>query len=414
MGGVIHKGRSISGLCFIGCILVYFAVRRYGVFDGPALWGWMAGSAVIYLFGILCSCGINFMHIQDGVEARNYFLSPLGGSNINATYVCLMMPFLMVMFLIVEGVWSQVLCGAYLYMGFLFALFIKTESSAIAMVFGILLLGYFALEKKAWFGRYGQLVGIYLGAKATIRILLYVFPDKLYPFDGIDLKLLDPKVIVAEAVVWALVAVLQIRGRDIFRGAVFCIRKYLLFAVLAAVVAFVISLVVVNCMGEAIPEGSFFRHLLITDTTFNFRGFIWRRTAGLLQEESLVHKLFGNGLGSLYDCVYFGSDREALLTQMGGSAFYDPHNEYLQSLVDMGILGFVGYVGLLATTLVRAFRRWKGNDWQIAVALTVSVYMVQALVNAYTIMHMPLLFIFLGFANGYMLRKDASVPGGAQ
>lgn len=397
--------RSISGLCFIGCILVYFGVRRFGVFNGPVLWGWMAGSAVIYLFGILCSCGINFMHIQDGVENRSYFLSPLGGCNINATYVCLMLPLLMVMFLVGEGLFSQIVSGVYLYMGFLFSFFIKTESSAITMIFGLFLLGYFALEKKEWFGRYTQVVGIYLGAKLTIRILLYLFPAHLYPFDGINLKLLDLRTILVEAACWGLVAVLQRWKKDIFRGAVFRIRKYLLGAAGAAALLFVISLVAVNLMGEAVPEGSVFRHLLITDTTFNARGFIWRETVDLLREEPLINKFFGNGLGSLYDKVYFGADREALLGYMGGNAFYDPHNEYLQCLVDMGIVGFVGYVGLLAATLVRALRRWKGNDWQMAVALTLSVYMVQALVNAYSIMHLPLLFIFLGFANGYMLRE---------
>lgn len=398
--------RSLSGLCFVGCILVYFGVRRFGVFDGPVLWGWMAGSAVIYLFGILCACGINFMHIQDGVEQRFYFLSPLGGCNINATYVCLMLPLLMVMFLVCEGVFAQILTGLYLYMGFLFSFFIKTESSAISLLFGMFLLGYFALEKKEWFGRYSRVTGIYLGAKVTIRVLLYCFADHLYPFDGIGLKLLDLKVILAEAALWILVGALQYWKKDVFRSAVFRMRKYLLGAAAAAALVAVAVLVAVNLMGEAVPEGSAFRRLQITDTLFNNRGFIWRRTAALLREEPLVNKLFGNGLGSLYDLVYFGPDRKALLGYMGGNAFYDPHNEYLQILVDMGLLGFAGYIGLLVTTLVRALRRWKGSEWQMAVALTLSVYMVQALVNAYSIMHLPLLFIFLGFANGYMLKKE--------
>lgn len=398
--------RSISGLCFIGCILVYFGVRRFGIFDGPVLWGWMAGSAAIYLFGILCSCGINFMNIQDGVENRYYFLSPLGGCNINATYVCLMLPLLMVVFLVCDGMVSRAICGVYLCMGFLFALFIRTESSAISMVFCLLLLGYFSLESREWFDRYTWVVGIYLASKAVIRLLLSLFPEQVYSFDGFGRMLVSPKVILAEAAAWIVVAALQHRKKDAFRRVVFRIRKYLLAASLAAAFAFVASLTVVNLMGEAVPETSVFRRLLITDTTFSFRGFIWRNTVELLREEPVLNKLFGNGLGSLYDCLYFGPDRQALLDFMGGGAFYDPHNEYLQCLVDMGLLGFVGYMGLLVTTLVRALRRWKGNSWQTAVALTVSVYMVQAIVNAYTIMHLPLLFIFLGFANGYMQRQE--------
>ena len=398
--------RSISGLCFLACVLVYYAVRRFGVYDSFVLWAWMIGSAVIYIYGILCSCGINFMNIQDGVEERYYFLSPMGGSNVNAAYVCLMLPAIMVMYMVCRERFSQIIYSIYLCAGFLFSTFIKTESSAMAVIFAILLLGYFALERRIWFERYMCLVGLYLGSKAVIRVLLYLFPAKLYPFDGINLVLLDPRVILGEAAVWLLVYAVQRRGDDVLRRRVFGVRKYLLGTAAAAVSVFVLGVILVNVLGDAVPEGSLLSCLKITDPLFHSRGFIWRRTAEFLAEEPILDQWLGNGLGSLHKSLYSGPDREALLAYMGGAAFRDPHNEYLQILVDMGILGFIGYVGLIVTTLVKALGRWKENELQVAVVLTVSVYMVQALVNAYSIMHLPLWFIFLGLANGAMAVKQ--------
>lgn len=396
--------RSISGLCFLACILMYFAVRRYGVYDSFVLWAWMIGSAIIYLYGILCSCGINFMYIQEETTLRYYYLTPLGGCNENAVYVCLMQPVIMVMYMVCKERFSQIIYSVYLCMGFLFSTFIKTESSSITMVFGIVLLGYFALEKRVWFERYMHLVGMYLGSKGTIRILLYLFPNKLYPFDGINLLLLDPRVILGEAAVWALVYILQHKADDLVRRQAFYVRKYLLGAVIAIIACFAAGVVAANTLD--ISEGSFLSRLQITDSLFNSRGLIWKKTVEALGKEPLVNKLFGNGLGSLYGLIYSGPDKEALLAQVGGIPFRDPHNTYLQILVDMGILGFVGYFGLIFTTLVKALRRWKENELQVAVALTVSMYLVQAMVNAYVILHLPLLFIFLGLANGAMAVKQ--------
>lgn len=54
----IHKSlfgvvsRNISSLCLLLGIMVFFAVRQYGVFHKIILWGWMAGSSIIYIIGI--------------------------------------------------------------------------------------------------------------------------------------------------------------------------------------------------------------------------------------------------------------------------------------------------------------------------------------------------------------------------
>ena len=83
----------------------------------------------------------------------------------------------------------------------------------------------------------------------------------------------------------------------------------------------------------------------------------------------------------------------------GDSTFADPHNEFMQMAMDMGVLGLIGYFGLLLAPLVKGLKNWRRDSFHIIAVLTLSVYMIQALANEYSIYTLPLLFIFLGVVN---------------
>lgn len=46
-------------------------------------------------------------------------------------------------------------------------------------------------------------------------------------------------------------------------------------------------LVWINVRRASLPESSFFRHFILTDETFNHRGFIWKGTVKSLKEEPI-------------------------------------------------------------------------------------------------------------------------------
>ena len=69
-------------------------------------------------------------------------------------------------------------------------------------------------------------------------------------------------------------------------------------------------------------------------------------------------------------------------------------------MMDMGVLGLVGYYGMLISTLVRGLRSWKNNAFYLMSVMTVSIYLLQSLANEYSIYTLPFLFIFLALVNG--------------
>lgn len=388
--------RNVSSLCLLLGIMVFFAVRQYGVFNKLILWGWMAGSAIIYIIGIFCACGINFFHIQDGIIPSELalFLTPLSNTNCNTCYVCLALPPILILYMTCKDRFSQILYGVYIYMAILFIYLIKTDAALLTILFGLILLGYFALETPGWAERYVQTVGIYFGAKLTIKVLLFFFEKKMLPFKGASLLFLNNKILLLDLFCFLLLITIQKWHGSLLREKLAGIRKQLLIAAFTAGTLIVLCILYANIMASHLAEDSVFQRLVLTDKTFNERGYMWRITGRALADAPLGRKLVGCGLNCHVDFLgensYFPN----------GNIFYDPHCELLQMTLNMGLIGLIGYFGLLISTLINALKDWRKSDSQIIIGFTLSLFLIQGLTNACAIYHLPLLFIFLGFANG--------------
>lgn len=395
--------RTVAADVFLLCILVYFGVRTYGKYTSVVIWSWLFGSTSVYLFGILSSCKINFLHMQDGLGAPHIFLSPLGNSNFNASFVCLVLPLVLAMYMVCKEAFSKIIYAVVMYIGFLFTIFIKTESSVISILAALLLLFFFALEKEEWFRRFAEIVVIFAAAHTTIFLLLQFWEDHLWPFDGLDAFLLRGFMVLsgwlAAAVLWGVS-----RWKAQVRLWLLKWRKVMVCSLGIAAVLFVVIFVFVNLIFAKAVQGSIFERLLLTNESFSNRGILWKSTIELLRKSSFTEILFGHGL-NCYQMVIMPFHYEEMI-QYFGTVMTDPHNEFLQVFTDMGILGTCGYFGFLISSLVFAFRRWKENEWMIAAVISISIYLLQGLVNCYAIFHLPILFLFLGLVNGGMGKDD--------
>ncbi len=388
--------RTISGLCFLVILAIFFTIRQSGRLDKFLLWGWIAGSSALYICGILCACGINFLYLQDGLTSKQLpvYLTPMSNTNYNTCYVCLMLPPIMVLYMLCKEELTQKICKYNIYLGFLFTFFIKTESAIIAIIFGIFLLGYFALESEEWAVRYSQIVGSYLGAKVTIRVLMLLLGDDVYPFHGLSALLLNYVVLLVEILCYAAFQRAWKKNANVIREKMLSVRKLLVIIAAAAAGLCIAGLVIININARNISKRSFLYQFVLTNSTFSGRGYVWLRTMDTIKDEPILRKLFGNGLNSF----------RMVTQEMGkipvGNEFADPHNEILQMMMDKGVLGLVGYYGMLISTLVRGLRSWKNNAFYLMSVMTVSIYLLQSLANEYSIYTLPFLFIFLALVNG--------------
>lgn len=396
--------RRLGALVMLGCIVAYLGVRKYGKFQRITMGSILIGSGVVYLCGILCACKVNFLYLQDGLANPELFLTPIGNTNFNASYLCLMLPVVMVLFMMSREVRFQIFYGMVLYLGFLFSFFIKTESSILCIWAILLLLLYFAIEKKVWFERYLQILFLYVLSAAGIVLLLRWIPDQLFPFDGLGKFLLSVKVVCLESVFFVILCGLYYWKKDKLRIFLLNIRKVIRNGVFFFAVIGILSCIAVNSIWCDRVDGTFLECLKLTDGTFNGRGYIWIRTIRRFFEIPWKNRIFGSGLNCFLR--FIGEDYREEMRTVYEMLYVDPHNLYLQMFVTMGIAGVIGFFGLMFAILHKAFRRYHENQLQIIVILTICAYLFQGMVNSATIHTFPLLFVLLGLFNGDISRPS--------
>lgn len=408
--------RKVGAIAMLLCLLVFYAVRNYTIFHRIWFCAYLAGSACIYLFGVLVTCGINVLNIQEGIDPSqlSMFVSPLGNININAAYISLMLPAAMVFFLLCKEKAYKWLLAAYLYLGFAAAVCIRSDS-VIVVVFAVFVLFlYFALGNRDWLLQFTYTAGIYTAANLTVFLLRLCLKTRMYPFSGLGALVLKPQVICLELLVCGILFLIccllkkkeAAAGPEALEQNMLRLRKWYGLLLLVLFAAGVIVLIGLNLFFRDAASGTALDQLILRDETGSGRGYIWIRTVELYGKLPLKHKIFGCGLSCFYNFVYpaYGAD----MLEKINSVFYDAHNDFLNMLATTGIVGIAAFFGLIGSAIVNAVRKWKEQPVQIAVVLALAAFLVQGLVNSYSIFTLPLLFIILGLSYSPILEGQAA------
>lgn len=122
----------------------------------------------------------------------------------------------------------------------------------------------------------------------------------------------------------------------------------------------------------------------ITDSTGNYRVYIWRETL------NKIPKYYLTGIG-IDNFSYINDGNYLCAGDKNYQCFDKAHNEYLQILICEGIFNFLIYVVLIIYTLVTQNRCIKG------VYLAIYGYLFQAFFNISVIPVAPIFYMLLGF-----------------
>lgn len=170
-------------------------------------------------------------------------------------------------------------------------------------------------------------------------------------------------------------------------------RRMWLVLIIASVAVVIAVLVDANTGGHPDIWGAYKNVLIFSDNWGTGRGVNWRFAWEFFAHKTdILKKLLGNGPDTYY--IITMDHFKRLMKNAGYGIFDSAHNEYLEYLVTIGILGTAAYICVLATSLRQMFKK-KENIYSIACGFAVLAYAVQAVVNIAVPIVTPILMLLL-------------------
>lgn len=396
------RGRFNGLVLWLMFFIAYWLVTRFYHFKKWHLYAYLIAGCLPEIWGITDFFMLDLLHFHVGGAAEYIytFVSSVGNINTYTNMVALHFGASVTLFVLSECKWEKLLT------------FVAVAISSFAIVMGISDNGLLAagaifafLPFVAWTSRQNiarffvtfsifatsVLVTAYLATQhATIAVA-----------DGGSVLVTIGKTkafMLLTAALWLFTMVIAVLfrrkklGEQEAKTTRVARRIWLLLFIVAVVVVIV---VLVDANSGRHPEiwEAYKNVLIFSDTWGTGRGINWRFAWEFFtQKSSFLDKLIGNGPDTYY--IITMDNFKHLMKDAGYGIFDSAHNEYLECLVTIGILGTIAYLSLLATSL-RQMLKNRENVYALACGFAILAYAVQAVVNIAIPITTPIFMILL-------------------
>ena len=135
--------------------------------------------------------------------------------------------------------------------------------------------------------------------------------------------------------------------------------------------------------------------MYFNDRWGNGRGSSWKFSVGTFFLAEIQYKLFGAGPDCFPYLVYqfYG---EELSNIWGDMTLTCAHNEWMNMLINEGLLGLITYMGIFVTSIGTCLKNAKKYPELIGIAMSVIAYMCHNIFCYQQIICTPIIFILMG------------------
>ena len=406
-----YFGWNMGWMSQLSFVLIYLALSRFGKYYHVILTAFGVSSGIVFLIAVLHRMLIDPIGFYEGLEGYQMaqFLSTMGQATWYASYLVVALPVGLAVFLFSEKKWQSILGGIYTAVGFASLVTQNSDSAYFALAGFMLIFFLFCIEKRETLNRFAEACTVFFAAGKVMYFLMQIHPNPDLEYDFVTDIMLNGKI------TWVLLGLCLLldlflyvrRNRPYSAVRMLWVRRVVLIgAVLCLVV--VAGLIVLQTkgvfsgrLGEMLGAVSYFNW---NDDWGNGRGRIWSFAVKVFGQESLPHKLFGLGP----DC--FASYLEANLSEemsllWGNKVLTNAHNEWLTTLINVGIFGAVAYIGIFVTAIRRFAKAWKSDYLLAGAAASAVSYMAYNFFCYQQVCCTPFVFFLLGVGE-YLLRQE--------
>ena len=349
----------------------------------------------VFLFAGMIACIIGIMQFfkydpigfKKGLTASDFpsFTSTIGNINPYASYVALISGMGTVLFAIEKNRFRR---AWYLFTVIIsiFALITGISDNAyltLLALFGLLPLYLFNNLKGL--KRYMVLVAILFTEFQFIDLISQKYPEHVLKINGLFNVIVGyDKLAHFVVVLWGICIVLYVLDACVSKDSIMKkdnnLGRWIWLGLLIIIVmAGCYILYDANIAGNADKYGSLKKYLVINDDWGTHRWYIWRIGMESYARFPLIHKIFGYGPDT-FGIITVNNFYEEMISRYN-EKFDSAHNEYLQYLITIGIVGLAAYLTLLFTSIGEMIRASKKRPVMMALTFALVCYGAQAAVN---------------------------------
>lgn len=403
-------------------VALYFLVSRLFMKSWwrDFLYMMLGSAAIVFFLGVLHRFRIDPLNLYENLNDyyKNMFLSTLGQATWFSSFMVVVMPLGLALFLFYENRKSvtNILLGCFVAISGASFVTQNSDSAYMAFVFTILILFIASFANNDRFLRFWEMILIMLGAIKFVGLMQVLFPEHIAGLDKLSLFMSQ------SALTWILLVIViafYIFIRNKTKDSKFSISDHK--KIRNALVIFVIACVPLGVLtGYLNTKG-----LLPTDAlqnvnylTFNddwgtARGFTWRNTVEIMGEELWQSMaLLGPGPDCFATVAYAVEPRATEIYDFWGSNIVVCcHNEWLNMLFNEGILGGIAYLGIFVSAFVIFIK--KCDSWvPTACAASIAAYFFHNFFCYQQILCTPMIFIIIALGI-WWLKYDNDPEGNA-
>jgi hypothetical protein len=384
----------VSQLLFVW---IYFFVSRW--YDGGkfALWAGQSGFFVAVLLGVMNRLKIDpigvFSGFAPGDWEYTHLLSTLGNVNWLCGYLAATIGFSIGGYLIAEGKIKRLFLYINSILGLLLLCIQGSDAGLLVLgLCGVLLL-LFALKDEAlcknilWLG-----LGLSVVMPAFTGLCTLLDAWVTFPWD-------DRSHMQLTWQGWGPTAVLLL-VRIILQKRISFVKIRILVLVLAAVAFLWGGITILS--------------KVLATVTWDYswgsgRGGIWYLALESFRRGDIWQKLFGVGpdcFGAYIYEVFPVKEYVMVEGPFANTIITNAHNEWLNQLVNIGLLGLGAYVGMFTTFLVRVSKGFMKNHFLCIGILGASLYAINATFSFQEVLNAPFLFLLIGLCENHIRRRS--------
>lgn len=388
-------------------------------------WIWylfMACTSVVFLFGILNRFGIYPINMK---STNPMFISTIGNTNWYCGWWSTCVFLGLVLFSCLKKEWfaqkkhpnqyyyiAFFLVTAYIGLGLMIGLLHGSDSGFLALFAGLLILFCYAAKDVDKMIRFWE-IGFCLFVLAVfIQVLYTLFPEALnYMTVPIKILITGRISLILAALCFLIILFLKfLQKRQCYHPRAAAGTVTGIVILIGGVLVCYIILLTVNTLHPGsigtLSEKSMF---LLDDNWGSMRGSTWRSGLWAFWDQNWLRKLVGVGPDCMSAYIYSGRNpalEEYTNFWMQNARLTNAHGEWITVLLDLGILGLIGYAGMIISSVARFIKNRKVHWFVMAAAVCVVSYTANNIFSFQQTNSVSALFLILGIAEGFLKEKD--------